>query len=69
VVDDACPEKSGQWILNNISDKRVSVIFNEENQGVGGSTLVGFRAAIDRGADIVVKVDGDGQMDPRLIPG
>lgn len=28
----------------------------------------GFRLAMDRGAEIVVKMDGDGQMDPALLP-
>ena len=28
----------------------------------------GYRAALEEGMDIVVKVDGDGQMDPALIP-
>lgn len=28
----------------------------------------GYRMAIDEGMDIIVKIDGDGQMDPSLIP-
>jgi glycosyltransferase involved in cell wall biosynthesis len=36
--------------------------------GVGGTTLTGYKAAIADGADIIVKIDGDGQMDPRLLP-
>lgn len=68
VVDDACPEESGKYVQGNCEDERVCVIFLEENQGVGGAVMAGYRAAIDDGADILVKVDGDGQMDPRLIP-
>ena len=30
--------------------------------------MTGYRAAIAEGVDIIVKVDGDGQMDPALIP-
>ena len=37
------------------------------NQGVGGATITGYRAALADGADIVVKLDGDGQMNPRAI--
>jgi glycosyltransferase involved in cell wall biosynthesis len=35
---------------------------------VGGATLTGWRQALRDGAGIVVKLDGDGQMDPALIP-
>jgi len=38
------------------------------NRGVGGATKVGYEAAINAGANIIVKLDGDGQMTPRLIP-
>ena len=39
-----------------------------ENQGVGGAVVTGYRAALAANADIVVKIDGDGQMDPASIP-
>lgn len=68
VIDDACPEKSGALVEKKNSDKRVKVIFNSQNLGVGGATVNGYRAALDGGADIVVKVDGDGQMNPKAIP-
>ncbi|MFP4163075.1 MAG: glycosyltransferase family 2 protein [Chitinispirillaceae bacterium] len=67
-VDDACPENSGQFIQQNCTDSRVRVIFHSKNQGVGGAVISGYRAAIKEGADIVVKIDGDGQMDPAFIP-
>jgi glycosyltransferase involved in cell wall biosynthesis len=68
VVDDACPEKSGELVENTCKDPRVHVIYHKENQGVGGAVLTGYKAAIDIGADIIVKIDGDGQMDPSLLP-
>lgn len=67
-VDDACPEKSGQFIQQKCNDPRVKVLFNTENLGVGGAVVTGYRQAICDEVDIVVKIDGDGQMDPRLLP-
>jgi dolichol-phosphate mannosyltransferase len=68
VVDDACPDNSGDFVKKNVKDKRVTVLRHTTNQGVGGAVISGYRAALDAKADIVVKVDGDGQMDPALIP-
>lgn len=68
VVDDACPEHSGRLVESECSDPRVRVLYHERNQGVGGAVLTGYRAAIEGGASAIVKLDGDGQMDPALIP-
>jgi hypothetical protein len=43
------------------------VIFNEKNLGVGGAVKEGYKMGLKEGCDILVKVDGDDQMDPRLI--
>jgi dolichol-phosphate mannosyltransferase len=66
-VDDACPEQSGAWIRARCDDPRVRVIEHDINQGVGGATLTGYRHALNSCADVVVKLDGDGQMDPALL--
>lgn len=68
VVDDACPEGTGAHVRECCQDSRVRVIVHETNLGVGGATLTGYRQAAELGADIIVKLDGDGQMDPALIP-
>ncbi len=67
VVDDACPDGSGALVAAKCADKRVEVLTHGENQGVGGAVVTGYRAALEGGAEIVVKVDGDGQMDPAMI--
>lgn len=67
-VDDCCPQNSGKFINDNNTDPRVTVLFNESNKGVGGATKRGYAEALKAGMDIVIKVDGDGQMDPSLIP-
>ncbi|MGV8937586.1 MAG: glycosyltransferase family 2 protein [Allorhizobium sp.] len=68
VVDDACPDKSGDLVEREVTDERVRVLRHAENQGVGGAVISGYRAAISDDMDIIVKVDGDGQMEPALIP-
>jgi glycosyltransferase involved in cell wall biosynthesis len=67
VVDDACPENSGKTAAA-IKDPRITVLFHDENQGVGGATVTGYQKALELKADIIVKIDGDGQMDPQDIP-
>jgi glycosyltransferase involved in cell wall biosynthesis len=68
VIDDACPEGSGRFVEKNIDDDRVRVICHAQNLGVGGAVMSGYQAASTDGAEVIVKVDGDGQMDPGLIP-
>lgn len=68
VVDDRCPEESGRFVSAECTDPRVHVVFHTENQGVGGAVMTGYQAAIADGHGILVKVDGDGQMDPSLLP-
>lgn len=68
VVDDACPEHSGDYVQANCCDTRVQVLRNPVNLGVGGAVMAGYARALADDADVVVKVDGDGQMDPALIP-
>jgi len=68
VVDDACPEGSGDRVRKECTDARVTVLRHDTNRGVGGAMVTGYRAALVDGADIVVKVDGDGQMDPAFLP-
>lgn len=67
VVDDCCPDNSGDFVAANCTDPRVTVIRHAENQGVGGAVMTGYKAAIENGMDILVKIDSDGQMDPDLI--
>lgn len=68
VCDDCCPDGTGDLVERDCNDPRVTVLRNPTNLGVGGATLLGYRAAIADDMDIIVKVDGDGQMDPHLIP-
>ncbi len=66
-VDDACPDGSGEFVAENCQDPRVKVLRHEVNKGVGGAVMTGYAAALADGADVMVKLDGDGQMDPQLV--
>jgi glycosyltransferase involved in cell wall biosynthesis len=68
VVDDACPEGTGDHVEAECRDPRVRVLRHEKNQGVGAATLTGYEAALEGGAAVIVKLDGDGQMDPSWVP-
>jgi glycosyltransferase involved in cell wall biosynthesis len=67
-VDDCCPDKSGEYVEKYVTDPRVQVLRNPVNKGVGGAVITGYKQALEDGLDIIIKVDGDGQMDPALIP-
>ena len=68
VVDDACPEHSGDLVERSLHHPRLRVLRHAENQGVGAAVITGYRAAMADGCDVLVKIDGDGQMDPALLP-
>ena len=67
-VDDESPDGTGQ-LLDQLAqrDRRLVVIHHETNRGVGGATKSGYIEALRRSADVVVKLDGDGQMEPEYI--
>jgi dolichol-phosphate mannosyltransferase len=66
VVDDFCPDGTGE-IAQELGNPRVHVIWHNTNRGVGGAMVTGYHYALESGADIVVKIDADGQMDTSRI--
>jgi len=64
VVDDASSDKTSE-----IAKKSgAKVLKHKVNQGVGAAIRDGFFKAIEEGADIMVVLAGDNQMDPKDIP-
>jgi len=64
VIDDCCPQKSGDLVNINVKDDRIKVLYNSVNLGIGGATKKGISEAFkDNKIDICLKIDGDGQMD------
>src|SRR5690349_11790778 len=68
VVDDGCPEGTALTVANRCADPRVVALMHDVNRGVGAAFLTGMRYAIERGAEVIVKIDADGQMDPSQVP-
>ena len=69
VVDDASRDETAAVAERYAQlDPRIILVRHEKNCGVGGAMLTGFSKALESGADIIVKVDGDGQMPLWLVP-
>lgn len=67
VIDDKCPEETGAYVSKIVNDTRVKVFFNNINGGVGSAMKRGFAEALKLNSDVVVKMDGDDQMDPKFL--
>ena len=69
VVDDCCPQKSGEIAVEmQKTDSRILTIWHQQNKGVGGATISGYKKALELDCDIIVKMDSDDQMDPAYLP-
>ena len=67
-IDDNCPYGTGKKIEKYIKDEKITVLYHKLNKGVGGATKTGIIYSLEKGADIIIKIDSDGQMLPELIP-
>lgn len=67
VVEDKSPDDTAERVAR-LADPRVTLIRHPQNRGVGGAMKSGFLEALRQGLDVVVKMDGDDQMDPEHLP-
>ena len=68
MVDDGSTDGTAE-AAKAVGDPRVTVLQSPVNEGVGGATVARLPAcARRRGTGIIVKMDGDGQMDPADLP-
>jgi dolichol-phosphate mannosyltransferase len=69
VVDDASPDSTADLVTAFAeADPRIVLIRHPSNRGVGGAMVTGYRKALELEAQVVVKIDGDGQMDMEHLP-
>ena len=66
VVDDHSPDNLGQ-VVKAMGDQRIIYMRHDKNKGVGGAMVTGYSKALELKADLVAKVDADGQMDPAFL--
>lgn len=63
VVVDASPDATYERVAA-LKDPRVTLLKHDQNRGVGGAMQTGLREALRQELELVVKMDGDDQMDP-----
>jgi glycosyltransferase involved in cell wall biosynthesis len=68
VVVDDCSTDGTARVVEGCGDPRVTLLRTPRNLGVGGATVLGYRHALAGGAEILVKMDGDGQMPADALP-
>lgn len=69
VVDDGSTDETREVAEALVEvDSRIEVVSHEYNRGVGAAMVTGFRRALELGADVVVKMDADAQMNPDDLP-
>src|SRR3989338_6961042 len=59
--------RAEKWIASATGDPRVLLLCHDKNKGVGGAMVTGFSKALELEADIIVKMDSDGQMNPDYL--
>lgn len=64
-VDDGSSDGTSQLLANR---KDIAVIHHQTNRGYGAALKTAFEYAIDKGFEILVTLDCDGQHQPQRIP-
>lgn len=66
VIDDGGGDELA-GAVRAIGDPRTDLVIHDVNRGVGAAVLSGYTRALELGAEIIVKLDADGQMDPAAL--
>lgn len=65
IIDDCCPQNTSTYIKKKFKNKKIKIFKLKKNLGVGGATIFGFKKALKDSNDIIIKMDGDGQHNPK----
>lgn len=69
IVNDQSSDKTPDIVqMLKAEQARIDIVDLQKNLGVGGAMKRGYQEALSQGADIIVKMDSDGQMDPAYLP-
>lgn len=69
LIDDCSPDRTYKILQDlAISNPKVTLMQHTKNMGVGGAMITGFKEALKSGCSIIIKMDGDDQMDPLYLP-
>ena len=67
LVDDKCPQNTGLFLRKKLKSNKYKVLINKKNLGVGGATITGFRYALRKRFEVIIKIDGDGQHNIKIL--
>lgn len=67
VVDDGSDDGTAEAI-EAVPDPRIELVRHPANRGVGASIVTGYQRALESGAQLLVVMAGDNQMDPADLP-
>ena len=69
VIDDGSPDGTGAWCDRaSQGEPRLSVVHRSGKLGLGSATILGMKAGIDRGYELVATLDADFSHPPSRLP-
>jgi glycosyltransferase involved in cell wall biosynthesis len=69
VIDDCSKDRTAEIAKNFLKiDPRISFVSHDQNKGVGGTIVTGYKKALEDRVDIAIVMAGDNQMDPKYLP-
>ena len=64
IINDGSQDKTGEIARQSMASRPLLEVIDKQNGGHGETVLLGYRHAIEAGADYIFQTDSDGQTDP-----